>query len=70
MISIRKLRKSVGYERNVPRCANCAQYKPLRMWMLNSLPRVAPPACKLHGFTVEPMSICDTWQSKSGAKAK
>jgi hypothetical protein len=67
MSRLGKLRKTVEYETDIPRCGNCAHYKHSRIVLRDSLPRVSSMLCKLHDFTVRPNAVCNKWAGTDGS---
>lgn len=66
MSKLSALRKRVGYDADVPRCNNCKQFRRGGEWLRDSLPRTSPPTCKVHGFTIKLMAVCDKWAGTNG----
>ena len=66
MSKLGQLRKKWNYDKNAPRCEICVHYKKPGYYLKNSLPRDVPPACKLGGFQVTPLSLCDKWEDQNG----
>lgn len=54
------------YERSVPRCETCVNYQKPGYYLRDSLPRPVPPRCKLGGFEVKAVGVCDKWTSEQG----
>lgn len=62
-----KLRKQVGYEKNVPRCETCVSYrKPFVFLIRDSRTGRSEPGCKLYGFNVKPHACCNSWRNEKG----
>lgn len=59
-----QVKRAWNYERDVPRCENCANYKRAHMLLVNSLPRKQQPFCKKGSFNVKPNDCCDRWQDR------
>lgn len=55
----KKIKKSVNYERNVPRCGNCISIK---IYSTNK----TIIKCEKINCEVSRLSICDLWKSKKG----
>lgn len=67
MSQLKRLRKKVGYELDVPRCGNCRDYCQARSWLKDSLPQKGQHFCRQHHFSVHPNAVCDDWfDSKNG----
>lgn len=66
MSAISRLRQLCHYEKDVPRCETCTQYKRPGLFLVNSLPRKSPPWCKLSDFGVKPTAVCDHWRNAKG----
>lgn len=69
MSQLSKLRKRIGWERDVPRCKNCTHMKFGRVVLQESMPvGMSSHVCLKHSFPTRPESCCDTWESKSGER--
>lgn len=68
MSHLSKLKTKWGYERSVPRCETCVQYRKPGLYLRDSLPRTTPPQCKAGAFEVKATGCCDRWQSKTGER--
>jgi hypothetical protein len=67
MSALGKLKSQWNYERSVPRCEICTNYrKPGWVLVRDSLTRGTPPRCNLGGFEVKPAGCCDKWQGVNG----
>jgi hypothetical protein len=67
MSNLARLKIKVHYEKNVPRCETCIQFKESKIVLShNSIPKRINQHCKLHGFAIARASVCDTWQSAEG----
>ncbi len=66
MSMLSRLRKKVGYDTDIPRCQTCKQFRKPGSFLRDSLPVKSPAMCKQHDFTVQPLSVCDSWTSRSG----
>lgn len=64
--SLRKLRKQVNYETDVPRCGNCRHFNGKRVVLKDSLPVRFYCVCTKHSFEVRPNAVCDTWIGSTG----
>ncbi len=62
----RKVKNSVEYETNVPRCETCKHFRKTKTILINSLPWWLPVRCVKHSLKVEATAICNTWESKTG----
>lgn len=68
MSKLGQLRKKVHYETNVPRCETCASFKKPYVYLTtHSITAKSQPLCKLHQFTVRPLSCCDQWAGADGS---
>lgn len=67
MSHLSKLKAKWGYERSVPRCETCTQYRKPGYYLRDSLPRTTPPQCKAGAFEVRPAGCCDRWTGVDGA---
>lgn len=48
---------SIGYDRDIPRCATCSSYmKPVDNWI-----------CGRHKFPSSGNAVCDNWAGKDGS---
>jgi hypothetical protein len=69
MSQLSKLRKRIGWERDVPRCKNCTHIKFGQVVLQDSMPvGMSSHLCLKHSFPTRPESCCDTWESKSGER--
>ena len=69
MSKLGQLKKQVGYEGNVPRCAICQYYRPAAIRLsTNSQTYRKNQHCGKYFFTIAPNSICDKWTGMDGAK--
>ena len=66
MSKLGALRKRWNYEENIPRCETCSWCKRGKIYLINSLPRKAPPLCTKGNFQTKINSVCDNWESKKG----
>lgn len=67
MSKLARLRKKVNYETDIPRCETCTHYRARRIYLYDSLPRVAQTICAKHSFWVRANAVCDTWAGKDGS---
>lgn len=63
----RAQRKKVDYEANVPRCATCTQFEPMRVVMVKEQPFYRQAHCKLNDFQCSPNAVCCLWRDKQGS---
>ena len=59
----RQARIDVSYDPNVPRCDTCVHF-------LQKTKAKRPQAvdkCRLHGFPVRAVAVCDTWFGRDGS---
>lgn len=61
---VKKHRKRVNYEANVPRCATCKFYNPT----MKGDKTLIPSWCKRNKFKVHCQGCCDFWESKNGER--
>lgn len=66
MSLLKRLRKKIGYEDNIPRCPSCKYYKQPKFYSTMTAKRLSPASCKAFAINVTPNSICDMWTSKKG----
>ena len=67
MSKLGQLKKKVGFEGNVPRCANCRHYREAKVLLsTNSNTYRKNQHCALHNFTITANSLCDTWHGTDG----
>ena len=59
-----QLKKNVNWESSCARCDNCANFRPRKVFLIDSLPRTTVPHCHSYGFITNPNSICDAWVDK------
>ena len=68
MSKLGALKKTVGYEGNVPRCAICKHYREAKIRLgTNSQTYRKNQHCKRYYFTVTPNAICNDWNGKDGS---
>lgn len=64
-----KLKNQWGYEKSVPRCGNCVEFKlSIVKLTVDSNTTRTHTSCKLGGFNVSPNGVCDKWHDKAGTK--
>lgn len=64
-----RLKVEWQYEKDVPRCANCVEFKRSVIRLTtNSNTTKTHTSCKLGGFNVSPNGVCNKWHDKTGAK--
>lgn len=68
MTYLAKLKRDWNYEGNVPRCDICTHYRPAKLYLIDSLPRLSDPTCNHGGFACRPNAVCDKWVGKDGTK--
>ena len=66
MSLLKRLRKKIGYEDNIPRCPSCKYYKQPVFYTTLTRKRLSPSFCRAFVINVTPNSICDMWTSKKG----
>jgi hypothetical protein len=67
MSKLGKLRRKVGYDTNVPRCATCIHRRTYAHRLRDSLPMRTVHICKKHDFECASFAVCDHWQHKDGS---
>lgn len=66
MSFLKRLKRKVGWESNTPRCETCVHYLRSKMYLIDSLPRINHPMCKLHDFQTRTNALCNSWVNKEG----
>ncbi len=68
MSKLGQLKKKVGYEGNVPRCATCQHFRASSIRLgTDSTTFRKNHHCGLHHFTITPNAICNTWVDANGS---
>lgn len=63
----KRKKKSVGYDNDIPRCANCIHHKKPYVYLTTySRTAQSPRLCKLHLFQISETGLCDYWKSWAG----
>lgn len=66
-----QLKKSWGYETNVPRCEACRHFSvSVIVLTTDSLTRRTNHLCRLGGFTARPNACCDRWVGRDGTQVE
>lgn len=66
MSLLKRLRKRVAWESDVPRCQTCRHFRERGYRLVNSLPKIVRAHCVLHTFETRPCAVCDCWATKFG----
>jgi len=67
-VDVARFKAENEYDSYTPTCGNCRNRKEAHVVLRDSLPRlVFPMMCKLGGFTINPMGLCNAWRGKRGA---
>jgi hypothetical protein len=67
MSYVSQIRKKWQYEKNVPRCATCVNFRKSAAFALwGSLPQVAKPQCILVPMNVGQNDLCRKWTNEAG----
>jgi hypothetical protein len=61
-----RLKRAVRYQTHTPRCATCKHYSQQNTRLQDTGRIRWVRICKLHEFTIQTHSCCDTWASKDG----
>ena len=63
-----KLKRTMGYEDDVPRCQSCRAFRKARWVWDEDVPIRQPAFCSVGRFAVRPLACCDRWVGKRGEK--
>ncbi len=69
MSLLKRKRKAMHYEPDVPRCKTCRYMQFGKVLLKGSLPvGLSTHLCVLHSWPTLTSACCDTWESKKGEK--
>ncbi len=64
LAELRKLKKSIEYDPNIPRCETCVNFCKSKKVIVNSIPRLSPAKCIKYSFIINKNGLCNSWVHK------
>lgn len=65
-----KMKQSMGFEADVPRCQTCSSYRKARTKLFDGELVKQAAMCSIGRFKVTPTDCCDRWSGKDGSQLR